>query len=56
MGVQIMLFERGGIMAEIKNMRASATTSNDPFHQGNGDTVGLTMDGVIIGFTGFYRM
>lgn len=56
MGVQIKLFERGGLMAEIKNMRASATTSNDPYSQGGGGKVGLTLDGVIIGFTGFYRM
>lgn len=56
MGVQIKLFERGGIMAEIKNMRASATTSNDPYNQGNGDTLNLKLDGVIIGFTGFYRL
>lgn len=56
MGVQIKLFDRGGLMAEIKNMRASATTSNDPYHQGDGSSLGLTLDGVIIGFTGFYRM
>lgn len=56
MGIQIMLMERVGLMAEIKNMRASANTSNDPFNQGDGDTVELMFDGVIIGLTGFVRL
>jgi hypothetical protein len=55
LGVQIMFMERAGIMAEIKNMRANASTSNDPFDRGNGDSVDLIFDGVIIGLTGFYR-
>ncbi len=56
LGIQIMLMERVGLMAEIKNMRASADTSNDPFNQGDGDTVELMFDGVIIGLTGFVRL
>lgn len=54
-GIQIMFLKRGGIMAEIKNMRAKGATSNDPFKQGNGGSVDLNLDGVIIGLTGFYR-
>ncbi len=56
MGIQIMLMERVGLMAEIKNMRASADTSNDPFNQGDGESVELMFDGVIIGLTGFIRL
>lgn len=56
MGAQIKLGERFGILAEIKNMRASATTSNDPFDQGNGDSVDLVFDGVIVGFSVYYRL
>jgi len=36
-------------------MRATAATSNDPFDQGNGDSVNITFDGVIMGLTGYYR-
>ncbi len=55
-GVQLQVAERGGIMAEVKNMRAYASTSNDPFDKGDGETVKLTLDGVIIGFTFYYRI
>ncbi len=55
MGVEFLIGARAGMMAEIKNMRASASTSNDPFDQGDGDSVDLTFDGVIMGLTGFYR-
>lgn len=55
MGISIEILEQAGIMAELKNMRATASTSNDPFNQGNGDSVELMFDGVIIGFTLYYR-
>lgn len=55
MGVSVKIMEEAGIMAELKNMRASASTSNDPFNQSGGDSVNLMFDGVIIGFTIYYR-
>ncbi|MBU2514774.1 hypothetical protein KJ966_25910 [bacterium] len=55
-GVQIMLGNKWGIIAEFKNLRGTAATSNDPFDQGEGNSVSLAFDGVIIGLSAYYRM
>ncbi len=54
-GIQVKLGERYGINGEFKNLRSFATTSDDPFDQGDNNSVNLTLDGVIIGLTGYYR-
>ncbi len=55
-GVQVMLGNKWGLVAEFKNMRGTAATSNDPFDQGDGNSVNLAFDGVIIGLSVFYRI
>ncbi len=55
LGIQIEMGARYGLNAEFKTLRAYATTSNDPFDQGSGDALELSLDGVIIGLTGYYR-
>ncbi|MBU3914520.1 hypothetical protein KKA14_03215 [bacterium] len=54
-GIQVKMGDRYGINGEFKILRAYATTSNDPFSQGNSNTLDLSLDGVIIGLTGYYR-
>ncbi len=55
-GVQIKLGDRGGLVTEFRAVSGrSVDTSNDPFNQGSGSSVGLDFSGIIIALTGYYR-
>ena len=55
MGLQIKLGSRYGMIAELKNMRATAETSGDPFDQASGGRMTLVLDGAILGLSGYFR-
>ncbi|MDT8446560.1 MAG: hypothetical protein RRB13_06635 [bacterium] len=55
-GTNVMFTPRGGMVLELRNVTIpDATTSNDPFNQGNGSSTSLEFTGTMLNFTGFYR-